>query len=72
MKKAFKKVMELLLSLGGTLLGLYLCGYWLLFAPLRNLYVGYTTHTITWCLVPFGVSSIFWRDSLERMRNFKI
>ena len=60
MKKAFKKVMELLLSIGGTILGLYLCGYWLLFDPLRNLYVGYMNHAITWGLLLNSFIRIFF------------
>ncbi|MCR5546718.1 MAG: hypothetical protein K6F30_09630 [Lachnospiraceae bacterium] len=59
MKKTLRKAMALFLSLGGTLLALYVGGYWLLFRPLRNLYVGYIEHIITWRLLLNSFIRIF-------------
>ena len=52
--------MELLLSIGGTILGLYLCGYWLLYDTIRCLYIGYTTHSITWGLLLNSFIRVFF------------
>ncbi|MCR4674662.1 MAG: hypothetical protein K5675_06610 [Lachnospiraceae bacterium] len=59
MKKTFRKAMDLLLSLGGTLLALYVGGYWLLIRPLQNLYAGYMEHAITWNLLLNSFIRIF-------------
>ena len=47
MKKTLRKAIAILLSLGGTLLALYVAGYWLFVRPIHNLYLGYTAHAIT-------------------------
>ena len=46
-----KKFFEIFFSLAGTLLSVYVGGYWLLFRPLRNIYLAYTVGSITWHLL---------------------
>ncbi len=59
MKKPLRKFLSVFISLGGTLLSAYLCGYWLLIRPILNLYHGYIDHAITLPLILNSVIRIF-------------
>lgn len=60
MKKTAKKVMAILLSLFGTLLALYVGGYWLLIRPIHNLYLGYLHHSLSLPLLLNSFVRIFF------------
>lgn len=60
MKKTAKKIMAILLSLIGTLLAIYIGGYWLLIRPIRNLYIGYLEHAISLALLLNSFVRIFF------------
>ena len=60
MKKTARRIMAILLSLGGTLLALYVGGYWLLLRPIHNLYLGYVGHAITLGLLLNSFVRIFF------------
>ena len=60
MKKTAKKVMAILLSLFGTLLALYVGGYWLLIRPIHNLYLGYMHHSLSLALLLNSFVRIFF------------
>ena len=60
MKKTVKKIVEILISLSGTVLGIYVAGYWLLYKPLKNLYIAYLAHAISWGLLLNSFIRIFF------------
>lgn len=47
MKKSIRKVIAVLLGLLGTLLAVYVGGYWLFIRPVRYLYVNFLGGTLT-------------------------
>lgn len=47
MKKNIRKVTAVLLGLLGTILAIYVGGYWLFIRPVRFLYVGFMAGTLT-------------------------
>lgn len=47
MKKNIRKVVSVLLGLMGTLLAIYVGGYWLFIRPARFLYAGFLAGTLT-------------------------
>ena len=47
MKRNIRKVISVVLGLMGTLLAIYVGGYWLFLRPVRFLYVGFLAGTLT-------------------------
>ncbi|MDD6193580.1 MAG: hypothetical protein PUB19_01625 [Lachnospiraceae bacterium] len=47
MKKTIRRILALAFSLLGTVLALYLGGYWLFIRPVRFLYTGFLAGTLT-------------------------
>lgn len=47
MKKNVRKIIAVLLGLLGTILAIYIGGYWLFIRPVRYLYVGFLAGTLT-------------------------
>ena len=47
MKRNIRKVISVVLGLMGTLLAIYVGGYWLFIRPVRFLYVGFLAGTLT-------------------------
>ena len=47
MKERVRKLLAWLLSAAGTLLAIYIGGYWLLFRPVRYLYLGFLAGSLT-------------------------
>jgi hypothetical protein len=61
-KKQIHKLMVILLQLAGTLLSIYVGGYWLLFRPVQFLYTGFvagtlTSHELIICIVKIFLAS---------------
>ena len=59
MKKSAKKAMEILFSVLGVVLGLYIGGYWLFLRPVYWLVTGYTAGTLTKRLLVVCIVKIF-------------
>lgn len=47
LKKQVRRILAWLISLVGTLLAIYIGGYWLLFRPVRFLYLGFLAGSLT-------------------------
>ena len=60
MKKSIRKLISILISLGGTLFSTYISGYWLLIRPVQNLYNAYVAHSISAPLILNSVIRIFF------------
>ena len=57
--KSVRKILELTFSIGGSLLSVYVAGYWLFFRPVRWLITSYTAGTMTRSGIIFSVVKIF-------------
>ena len=60
MKKNIRKVTAVLLGLLGTILAIYVGGYWLFIRPVRFLYVGFMAGGGIWCI--FDIIAGHFRD----------
>ncbi|MCR5416251.1 MAG: hypothetical protein K6E79_05605 [Pseudobutyrivibrio sp.] len=59
MRENAKKAMAVLFSLLGTVLGLYIGGYWLFVRPVYWLFVGFRTGTLTAHILIINIIKIF-------------
>ena len=59
MKKYLKRLIVIIFEVAGCFLALYLGGYWMLFRPIKWLYLGFTGGTLTLKLIAINVIKIF-------------
>ena len=63
MKKNVRKIIAVLLGLLGTILAIYIGGYWLFIRPVRYLYVGFLAGTLTKKSLIICIIKIFWSST---------
>ncbi|MCR5143733.1 MAG: hypothetical protein K6B67_00325 [Lachnospiraceae bacterium] len=63
MKKNFYKVIACIISVLGTVLSIYVGGYWLLVRPVKYLYFAVMNHTITTKALAICITKIFFAST---------